>query len=70
MLLSYLFWLWKFLLHPMGVSSFGSSDVLAWSLLSLLRFLMRLFLLHVEFQGLRGGWLRLLRDFDLLDLFH
>ena len=55
----------------MGVHSFGPSDVLAWSLLSLCRLLMRLLLLCVEFQGLRGDWLRLLlRDFDLIDLFH
>ena len=54
----------------MGVRSFGPSDVLAWFLLSLRRLLVCL-LLRVEFQGLRGGWLRpLLRDFDLLDLFH
>ena len=33
--------------------------------------LARLLLLHVEFQRLQGGWLRLLlRDFGLLDLFH
>ena len=70
MLLSYLFWLWKFLLHPMGMRSFGPSDVLAWSLLSLLHLLVCL-PLRVVFQGLRSGWLRLLlHDFDLLDLFH
>ena len=53
----------------MGVRSFGPSDVLTSSLLSLHHLLVRLFP-RVEFQGLRGGWLRLfLCDFDLLDLF-
>ena len=54
----------------MGVHSFGPSDILAWSLLSLLRLLMSL-LLRVVFKDCEaGGWLRLfLCDFDLLDLF-
>ena len=70
----YLFWLWKFLLHPMGVRSFGPSDVLTWSLLSLRRLLVCL--LHVEFQRLRGGllasplssWLRSVRLFFISHL--
>ena len=69
MLPSYLFRLLKFLLHTMEVRSFGPGNVLAWSLLCLRCLLMRL--LRVEFQGLRGIWLRrLLHDFDLTDLFH
>ena len=53
----------------MRVRSFGPSDILAWSLLSLLRLLVRL--LRAEFKDCEaGGWLCLfLCDFDLLDLF-
>ena len=50
MLPSYLFWLLKLLLHTMGVHSFGPSDVLAWSLLSLRHLLVRLLLLPIEFK--------------------
>ena len=55
---------------PNGGAFFCPSDILAWSLLSLLRLLVR-FLLRVEFKDCEaGGWLCLfLSDFDLLDIF-
>ena len=67
---SYHFWLSSYFTQWRCVL-LGLSYVLAWSLLSLRRLLACLLLLHVEFQRLLGGGLRLLlRDFDHLDLFH
>ena len=69
MIPSFHLWLLKFLLHTKEVSSPGPSDVVAWSLLSLRRLLVRF--LPSEFQGLRGGLLNFrLRDFGLVDLFY